>query len=75
MHTGASRAPVAARSVPAVARPSMTPEARLPVSQRRRVDPRVVATLAIAIAIAPITLEVVYVVGHFAMDTFEKIPA
>ncbi len=53
----------------------MPPEARLPVNQRRRVDPRVVAALAIAIAIAAITLEVVYVVGHFAMDTFEKIPA
>ncbi len=75
MHTGASRAPVAARSVPAAARPIDATGGPPAVKQRRRVDPRVVATLAIAIAIAAITLEVVYVVGHFAMDTFEKIPA
>jgi hypothetical protein len=45
------------------------------VNERRRgLDPRIVASLAIALSIAAITLEVVYAVGRFVMDTFQQFP-
>lgn len=39
-----------------------------------RGDPRVVAAIAIFLAIAAIALEVVYTIGRFAMDTVQQIP-
>lgn len=42
--------------------------------RRPRPDPRVVASLAIVVALTAIALEIVYAVGTFAMATVEQIP-
>jgi hypothetical protein len=41
--------------------------------RRRRADPRIVATIAIFLAVAAIALELAYTVGRFAMSTVEQI--
>ena len=41
---------------------------------RRGSDPRIVAAVALVIAVAAIALEIAYVIGRFAMDTVQKIP-
>lgn len=48
------------------------PEARPIVRNRPSVDPRIVAVVAIVVAIGAISLEVVYVVGRFVLDTFHQ---
>lgn len=42
--------------------------------RRPRLDPRVMAVIAIMVAIAAISLEVVYAVGRFVMATVQQIP-
>ena len=45
-----------------------------PVNERRRrADPRIVASIAIFLAVAAIALELAYTVGRFAMTTVEQI--
>jgi hypothetical protein len=41
--------------------------------RRRRADPRIVAAIAIFLAITAIALELAYTVGRFAMTTVEQI--
>jgi hypothetical protein len=41
---------------------------------RGRADPRIVAAVALVLAVAAIALEIAYTVGHFAMDTVQQIP-
>jgi hypothetical protein len=41
---------------------------------RLRPNPRVTASVAILVALTAITLEIVYAVGRFALETFEQIP-
>jgi hypothetical protein len=41
--------------------------------RRRRADPRIVASIAIFLAVAAIALELAYTVGQFAMTTVEQI--
>jgi hypothetical protein len=43
--------------------------------RRRRADPRIVASIAVFIAVVAIALEVAYTVGRFAMTTVEQIHA
>jgi hypothetical protein len=46
------------------------------VHQRRRsVDPRIVASIAILLALAAIALEIVYAVGQFALTAFDQLPS
>jgi hypothetical protein len=46
------------------------------VHQRRRsVDPRIVASIAIILALGAIALEIVYAVGRFAITTVEQFPS
>jgi len=53
----------------------LEPEVDQPVNRLRRgSDPRIVAAVALVIAVAAIALEIAYVVGRFAMDTVQKIP-
>lgn len=39
----------------------------------RRMDPRVVASVAILVALAAIALEVAYAVGHFVLTTVHSV--
>lgn len=39
----------------------------------RKVDPRIVATVAILLAVTAIALELVYTIGRFAITTVEQI--
>jgi hypothetical protein len=41
---------------------------------RGRSDPRIVAVVALLLAVAAIALEIAYVVGRFVMNTVEQIP-
>jgi hypothetical protein len=41
--------------------------------RRRRADPRVLASIAIFLAVVAIALELAYTIGHFAMTTVEQI--
>lgn len=41
--------------------------------RRRRADPRIVASIAIFLAVTAIALELAYTVGQFAMATVEQI--
>jgi hypothetical protein len=43
--------------------------------RRRRADPRILASIAIFLAVAAIALEVAYTIGQFAMTTVEQIHA
>jgi len=41
---------------------------------RGRADPRIVAAVALVLAVTAIALEIAYTVGRFAMDTVQQIP-
>lgn len=41
---------------------------------RGRSDPRIVAAVALLLAVAAIALEIAYVVGRFVLNTVEQIP-
>jgi hypothetical protein len=43
--------------------------------RRRRADPRILASIAIFLAVVAIALEVAYTIGQFAMTTVEQIHA
>ena len=42
--------------------------------KRRSIDPRLIAPLAMLLAAIAIALELVYAVGRFAGDVFQKLP-
>ena len=41
--------------------------------KRRSVDPRLIAPIAMLLAAIAIALEIVYAIGHFVGDAFQKI--
>ncbi len=42
-------------------------------SRRRRINPKLIAPIAFLVAFTAIALEIAYAIGHFFMETAEKI--